>query len=58
MSDVPLREFDMRDWLEPRRMTTVMWDHTFLTRHVPGDSFEDYDKVLDEAVGRTLRQDD
>lgn len=56
----PLRPFDMRDWLEPRRMTAVMWDHTFLTRHVPGDSFADYDRVLDEVVERgynTLRLD-
>ena len=56
----PLNEFDMREWLEPRRLTTVMWDHAFLTRHVPGDSFEDYDRVLDEAVERgynTLRLD-
>lgn len=57
---VPLRPFDMRDWLEPRRLTTVMWDHTFLTRHYGGDSFADYDRVLDEAVERgynTLRID-
>ncbi len=56
----PLNEFDMRQWLEPRRLTTVMWDHAFLTRHVPGESFEDYDRVLDEAVERgynTLRLD-
>ncbi|MCE5277933.1 MAG: cellulase-like family protein [Planctomycetaceae bacterium] len=56
----PLRRFDMRDWLQPRRMTAVMWDHAFLTRHVKGDSFEDYDRVLDEAIERgynTLRID-
>ena len=53
-------EFDMRDWLTPRRLTTVMWDHTFLTRHVPGESFDDYDRALDEAMERgynTLRLD-
>jgi len=52
--------FDMRDWLDPRRLTLVMWDHTFLTRHMPGESFEDYDRVLDEAIERgynTLRID-
>ncbi len=52
--------FDMRDWLSPKRLTMVMWDYAFLTRHVKGDSFEDYDKVLDEAMERgynTLRID-
>jgi hypothetical protein len=59
----PLRPgtaFDMRDWLEPRRLTMVMWDQTFLFRHVPGGPFEDYDRVLDEAIERgynTLRLD-
>ena len=53
-------KFDMREWLEPRRMTVVMWDFAFLTRHMKGDSFEDYDKVLDEAIERgynTIRLD-
>jgi len=52
--------FDMRDWLEPRRMTIIMWDWAFLTRHMKGDSFEDYDRVLNEAAERgynTLRLD-
>jgi len=52
--------FDMRDWLIPRRMTAVMWDQAFLTRHMKGDSFEDYDRVLNEAAERgynTLRLD-
>ena len=52
--------FDMRDWLDPRRVTVIMWDHAFLTRHMKGDSFEDYDKVLSEAAERgynTLRLD-
>jgi hypothetical protein len=44
--------FDMREHLRPRRLTMVMWDHTFLTRHVPGESFADYDRVLDEAIER------
>ena len=53
-------KFDMRDWLSPRRLTIVMWDQAFLLRHIPGESFEDYDKVLDDCVGRgynTLRLD-
>ncbi len=44
--------FDMRNWLTPKRLTMVMWDYAFLTRHMPGDAFEDYDKVLDELVER------
>jgi len=44
--------FDMRDWLMPKRLTMLMWDYAFLTRHMKGDSFEDYDKVLDEALER------
>lgn len=52
--------FDVRDWLSPRRVTAVMWDFAFLVRHMRGDSFEDYDRVLDEALERgynTLRLD-
>jgi hypothetical protein len=52
--------FDMREWLSPRRMTIVMWDQAFLMRHVPGESFADYDRVLDETIARgynTLRLD-
>ena len=50
----------MRDYLNPRRLTLAMWDQAFLLRHIPGGSFEDYDRVLDEAVERgynTLRLD-
>ncbi|HUS47458.1 MAG TPA: cellulase-like family protein [Phycisphaerae bacterium] len=53
-------DFDVRDGLAPSRLTIIMWDQAFLFRHIPGGSFEDYDKVLDEAVERgynTLRLD-
>ena len=57
----PLRSgYDMRAHLNPRRMTLVMWDQAFLLRHQPGESFWDWDRVLDEAVERgynTLRLD-
>jgi hypothetical protein len=56
----PINEFNMRDWLWPHRLTTAMCDHAFLTRHVPGESFEEYDRVLDQAAERgynTLRLD-
>ncbi len=52
--------FDMRDWLNPRRLTIVMWDQAFLLRHVPGESYENYDRILDETIERgynTLRLD-
>lgn len=51
---------DMRDHLDPRRVSVVMWDFAFLTRHMNGDSFEDYDAVLDQAIERgynTIRLD-
>jgi len=46
------KSLDMREYLSPRRLTAAMWDYTFLTRHVPGESFQDYDRVLDETVDR------
>ena len=52
--------FDMRDWLNPRRLTIVMWDQSYLFRHAAGESFENYDRVLDETIERgynTLRLD-
>lgn len=44
--------FDPRDWLNPRRLTLAMWDQTFLLRHYAGGGFEDFGRVLDEAVER------
>lgn len=52
--------YDMRDDLRPRRLTMAMWDQAYALRHLPGGSFADYDRVLDEAVERgynTLRID-
>ena len=52
--------YDMRDHLTPRRLTLAMWDVAYALRHMPGGSFADYDRVLDEAVERgynTLRID-
>lgn len=51
---------DMRAYLNPRRLTIVMWDQAFLLRHRPGESFADWDRVLEETVERgynTLRID-
>ena len=44
--------FDMRAHLNPRRMTMLMWDQAFLLRHIPGGSYEDYPRVLNETVER------
>ena len=44
--------WDMREELVPRRLTMVMWDNAFLLRHIPGGSFEDYEKVLEETIER------
>jgi hypothetical protein len=56
----PGGRFDMREAFQPRRLTLAMWDQAFLLRHLPGGSFEDFDRVLDEAIERgynTLRLD-
>ena len=44
--------FDMRNGLQPRRLTMAMWDQAYLFRHLPGGSYADYDSVLDETVDR------
>jgi hypothetical protein len=52
--------YDMRGSLRPPRLTMAMWDRAYVMRHLPGGSFADYDRLLDEAVERgynTLRID-
>ncbi|MGB8260446.1 MAG: cellulase-like family protein, partial [Terracidiphilus sp.] len=52
--------YDMREALKPRRLTFAMWDMAYVLRHQRGGSFEDHNRVLDEAVERrynTLRID-
>jgi hypothetical protein len=44
--------YDMRNDLRPRRLTMAMWDQAYALRHIPGGSFADYDRVLDETVER------
>jgi hypothetical protein len=44
--------FDMRNGLQPRRLTLAMWDQAYVMRHVPGGSFADFPRVLDETVER------
>ena len=31
--------FDLREQLDPRRLTLAMWDQAFLMRHIPGGIF-------------------
>ncbi len=53
-------KFDMRERLDPRRLTIVMWDQAYLMRHAAGESYADYERVLDETIERgynTLRLD-
>jgi hypothetical protein len=53
-------EWDIREALTPSRMTMVMWDQCYALRHGPGGSFQNYDRILDEAIERgynTLRLD-
>ena len=52
--------FDIRNWITPRRLKLFIWDQAFLLRHAPGEACTDCDPVLDEALERgdnTLRLD-
>ena len=44
--------YDMREDLEPRRMTIAMWDYSWLYGHYPGGPFEDLDKATNELIER------
>lgn len=44
--------YDMRNGLFPKRLTMAMWDQAYILRHIPGGSYADYDKVLDETIER------
>ena len=43
---------DVRDELEPSRLTIAMWDFSWLNGHYPGGWAEDFDKVTDELIER------
>jgi len=47
-----LSTWDIREFLNPKRLTMIMWDTAYIQRHHKGGSFEDYDLVLDQAVER------
>ena len=44
--------FDCRNLLDPQRLTIMMWDQAYLVRHLPGESFADYENVLTESCER------
>ncbi|MDD5706718.1 MAG: cellulase-like family protein [Kiritimatiellae bacterium] len=44
--------YDLREGLQPRRVTNAMWDFSFLFGHYPGGPFEDWDRALDELLER------
>ena len=45
-------QFDCRTILEPKRLTIAMWDQAYLLRHLPGESFANFTKVLSGAAER------
>jgi hypothetical protein len=45
-------DYDIRDDLDPDRLTIAMWDFSWLYMHYPGGAFEDWEKVLDELKVR------
>lgn len=48
----PLPQYDMREDLDPRRLTIAMWDFSWLNGHYPGGPFADFNKAVDELVER------
>ncbi len=43
---------DMREGLNPRRVTNAMWDYSWLTQHYPGGAFANFDKAADDLMER------
>lgn len=48
----PLPSWDMRQSLEPSRLTIAMWDYAYFGRHRPGQSMADYPAVLSALAER------
>lgn len=44
--------YDLRQDLQPQRLTVAMWDFSYLFMHYPGGAYEDFGKVLDELKDR------
>jgi hypothetical protein len=43
---------DIREGLQPRRVTNAMWDYSWLTQHYPGGAFANFDRAADELAER------
>ena len=48
----PECDYDMRQGLQPSRLTIAMWDFSWLFMHYKGGAYEDYEKVTDELLER------
>jgi len=46
------KNYDMRQSLEPSRLTIAMWDFSWLYMHHKGGAFEDFEKATDELLER------
>jgi len=44
--------YDLRNDLNPKRLTIAMWDYSYLKMHYKGGAFEDYNKVTNELIER------
>jgi hypothetical protein len=44
--------YDMRDYLNPRRLTIAMWDAAYMARRNSNDPFRNWDRALDDAKER------
>ena len=47
-----ISNYDMRDALNPKRLTIAMWDFSWMYMHYPGGAFEDFDKAANELIER------
>ena len=46
--------YDLRNDLQPKRLTIAMWDFSWLWGHYPGGYFEDFSRSLDELKERSF----
>jgi hypothetical protein len=44
--------YDMREFLNPRRVINAMWDYSWIHCHYPGGTYEQFDNVIAELLER------
>jgi hypothetical protein len=44
--------YDLREQLNPKRLSIAMWDYSWLHCHYPSGTYDDYDRVTDELLER------